>query len=71
MKDYLIWAAEKLEKKYGWNYYDAMEYLMSSHYIPADVSMEKYLEERDKENETLAQGHDQTSSEAATSGTMA
>lgn len=45
MSDYLIWAGEKLEKKYGWNLEDAMEYLMSGNYIPKDVSLEKYIEE--------------------------
>ena len=45
MKDYLIWAAEKLEKKYKWNFDDAMEYLMSGNHIPYDVSIEKYLQE--------------------------
>lgn len=45
MSDYLIWAAEKLEQKCGWNFEDAMEYLMSGNYIPHDVSLEKYLEE--------------------------
>lgn len=71
MKDYLIWAAERLEKKYKWDYYDAMEYLMSGNHIPYDVSIEKYLKERDEENETLAQGHDQAPSQTAVVGAMA
>jgi hypothetical protein len=45
MSDYLIWAGEKLEQKYGWKLEYAMEYLMSDNYIPYDVSLEKYLEE--------------------------
>ena len=45
MSDYLIWAGEKLEQKYGWRLEYAMEYLMSGNYIPHGVSLEKYLEE--------------------------
>lgn len=45
MKDYLIWAAEKLEKKYKWDFEDAMYWLTHASYIPHDVSVQKYLEE--------------------------
>ena len=45
MSDYLIWAAERLEKKYGWNFDDAQEWLMSTNYIPHDISLQKYIEE--------------------------
>lgn len=45
MSDYLIWAGEKLEQKYGWRIEYAMDYLMSGNYIPHDISLEKYLEE--------------------------
>lgn len=52
MSDYLIWAAEKLEKKYKWNFEDAHEYMMSVNYIPYDISLENYIKEN--KNETLA-----------------
>ena len=52
MSDYLVWAAEKLEHKYGWNFKDAQEYMMSGNYIPYDISLQKYIEEN--KNETLA-----------------
>ena len=45
MGDYLIWAAEKLEHKYGWDFDNACEYLMSGAYIPEDVSIERYIKE--------------------------
>lgn len=53
MSDYLVWAGEKLEQKYGWKLEDAMEYLMSGNYIPHDVSLEMYLAERRKERAQL------------------
>ncbi len=45
MSDYLVWAAERLEQKYGWKFEDAQEYLMSGNYIPYDISLEKYIKE--------------------------
>ena len=45
MKDYLIWAAERMEKKYHWVFEDAMEWLVNTEYTPYDVSIQKYLEE--------------------------
>ena len=45
MKEYLIWAAEKLEKKYHWDFDDAMYWLTHASYIPEDVSLSKYLKE--------------------------
>lgn len=45
MSDYLIWAAERLETKYGWNFEDAQEWLVSTNYIPYDISLQKYIEE--------------------------
>ena len=44
--DYLIWAAERLEKKYGWHFDDAQEWIIFSNYIPYDVSLQKYIEEK-------------------------
>ena len=52
MSDYLVWAAERLEYKYGWNFEDAREYMMSGNYIPYDISLEKYIQEN--KNETMA-----------------
>ncbi len=47
MSDYLIWAAERLEKKYGWKFEDAQEWLTKTDHIPYDISLEKYIEEND------------------------
>ena len=38
MSDYMIWAAERLEHKYGWKFEDAQEWLMSTNYITYDIS---------------------------------
>ena len=48
MSDYLVWAAERLEKKYGWNFDDAMYWLTHASYIPEDVSIQKYIKEEMK-----------------------
>jgi hypothetical protein len=48
ISDYLVWAAEKLEKKYKWDFEDAMYWLTHASYIPHDVSVQKYLEETRK-----------------------
>lgn len=49
MSDYLVWAAERLEKKYGWDFEDAQEWLWSMSQsntpLPYDISLEKYIEE--------------------------
>ena len=45
MSDYLIWAAERLEKKYGWKFEDAQEWLMKTDHVPYDISLQKYIEE--------------------------
>ena len=45
MSDYLVWAAERLEKKYNWNFDDAMEFLTTTAHVPYDVSLQKYIEE--------------------------
>ena len=45
MSDYLVWAAERLETKYGWKFEDAQEWLMKTNYIPYDISLQKYIEE--------------------------
>ena len=54
MSDYLIWAAEKLETKYGWDFDNACDFMMSTNYIPEDVSFKKYIAEEVGNNETLA-----------------
>ena len=48
MSDYLIWAAEKLESKYNWDFDDAMEFMMTTDHIPYDESIQKYIEEEAK-----------------------
>ena len=45
MSDYLVWAAERLEKKYGWKFEDAQEFLVTTAHVPYDVSLQKYIEE--------------------------
>ena len=51
MSDYLVWAAEEMEKRWGWNYDDAVEYLMSNNHIPDQVSMERYNKEVKKDEQ--------------------
>lgn len=45
MSDYMVWAAEKLEVDYGWDFDDALEWLGKTHYIPYPLTIQKYLEE--------------------------
>lgn len=46
MKDYLIWAAEEMENKYGMDFDFWQEWIMSGGYIPPSCSIDSYLEAR-------------------------
>lgn len=49
MKDYLIWAGEKLEKMTGWSWEKCMDYLTSSRSIfirTTWLSIENYIAQK-------------------------
>ena len=49
MSDYLVWAGEEMEKRYGMNVYFWMDWIMQGMYVPNDLTLEAY-----SKNETMA-----------------
>lgn len=43
MSDYLVWAGEEMEKKYGMNVYFWMDYIMNGAKVPKQFSLETYV----------------------------
>ena len=44
MKDYLVWAGEKMEKQYGMDVWFWMDWIMAGHYVPKWLSFETYID---------------------------